>query len=467
MNRAVDHNRTPDIVKQLTSALHHLAKSKHVGTEETHTVHRLELDLATLDPLLWLAAQPGEPKFYWRDRDGHQQISCLGAAATIFTDLPDGTAQTLDKAAVILRHADTNAWLYGSFRFDPHYPQDKRDSRWHSFGAAWLMLPRFELVTNKDSSRMYCNILRKEIGTAALNRVSSKLRELRFDEPEIDIRLPGLVERTDMPERTQWDRQVAQAVDLFRRADLKKLVLARQTSLRLNAPVNPWHVLYRLRESAANCYLFGVQTGDSGVFVGASPERLYRREGDSIETEAVAGTRPRAQDRREDVRLAHELTTSDKDRFEHDLVVSGIQEALAKTCQRFDTKSSATPIKLSAVQHLRTLFKGRLKPDVDDATILSALHPSPAVGGYPRTQAMTHLREIESLDRGWYAGPTGWLSESSAEFAVGIRSALVHDNFIDLFAGAGVVGGSSADAEWNEIESKMSPYLQLFERAES
>ncbi|MCX6833694.1 MAG: isochorismate synthase, partial [candidate division Zixibacteria bacterium] len=194
-----------------------------------------------------------------------------------------------------------------------------------------------------------------------------------------------------------------------------------------------------------------------------SPERLYRREGDSIETEAVAGTRPRAPDQCEDGRLASELTTSDKDRYEHDLVVSGIREDLAKICERFDTAAPAALIKLSAVQHLRTQFEGKLKRNVDDMAILSALHPSPAVGGYPCEKAVSHLRKIESLDRGWYAGPIGWLDAANAEFAVGIRSALIHDNRMDLFSGAGIVAGSTSDAEWHEIENKISPFLQLLD----
>lgn len=462
MSRAVGHSLTSDIVKHLASALHDLSQPNSTIADEAHTVHRLELKLATLDPLLWLAAHPGEEKFYWRGRDGQRQVACLGAATTFLSDLPDNTAHALDKAAALLRCAAPDVRLYGGFRFDPLYPQEKRDSRWHNFGAAWLMLPRFELVTDKDGSRLYCNVLRNELGTSAIDGILSQVKKLHLGPQETDISLPVLVERTNTPERTQWNRQIAQVINLIQRGDLKKLVLAREASMRLNAHVNPWHTLNRLRENAANCFVFGVQTDETGAFIGLSPERLYRSEVDLIETEAVAGTRPRAHDRQEDGRLASELTTSDKDHYEHNLVVSGIREGLTKICERFDTVAPAALIKLSAVQHLRTLFDGTLKQDVNDAAILSALHPSPAVGGYPRDQAVSYLREIESLDRGWYAGPIGWLGAANAEFAVGIRSALIHDNYVDLFSGAGIVTGSTSEAEWDEIENKISPFLQLF-----
>ena len=202
MNQAVDHNQASDIVKQLTGALHRLAKSNRAGADEARTVHRLELNLATLDPLLWLAAQPGEQKFYWRDRNGCRQIACVGAAATFLSDLPDGKAQALGKAAVILRHADPNVRLYGGFRFDPLYPQTNRDPLWKNFGAAWLMLPRFELVTDEHGSRLSCNILGHEIGTSAIDDILSEVEKLHLEPQETDISLPVLVERTDSPERT-------------------------------------------------------------------------------------------------------------------------------------------------------------------------------------------------------------------------------------------------------------------------
>jgi menaquinone-specific isochorismate synthase len=425
-------------------------------------VHRLNWKADVPDPLLWLAAQPGAPKFYWRDRDGSREMACVGATLILSSDESGFEAAFLEKAGEIARQKIPDVRVYGGFRFDSAYPPERQDTRWYSLGSAWYVLPRFELVKDHVDSRMCCYLLKSEIGTPTQSLVASRLKALQFDVPEVDIRLPGIDERIDTPERAEWDQQVVQTLDLFRSTELKKMVLARRTSLRLKARVNPWHVLHRLRESADNCYLFGIQLADAGVWIGASPERLYRREGDKIETEALAGTRPRARNGQEDGHFARELTASDKDRFEHDLVVTGIRENLTKLCEHFSQDESTETMKLAAVQHLYTSFRGLLKPGIGDATILPALHPSAAVGGYPREQAVQQLRELEAFDRGWYAGPIGWVGATSAEFAVGIRTALIHDNFIDLFAGAGIVTGSSADTEWDEIENKMSPYLQLF-----
>ena len=450
MSQDFDPNRSADAASQPDES----------GSELT--VHRLNWKADVPDPLLWLAAQPGAPKFYWRDRDGGRQIACVAATLILSSDLPGCEAAFLEKAGEIVRQKISDVRVYGGFRFDSGYPPERQDTRWYSLGSAWFVLPRFELVKDKEGSRMCCYLLKNEIGTPTQNLVASRLKALQFDVSDVDIRLPRIDERIDTPEQAEWDQQVAQTLDLFRSTDLKKLVLARRTSLCLKARVNPWHVLYRLRESADNCYLFGIQLADAGVWIGASPERLYRREGNTIETEALAGTRPRARDGHEDGQLANELTASDKDRFEHDLVVTGIRENLTKLCEQFKEGESTETIKLASVQHLHTSFRCMLKHGIGDAAILPALHPTPAVAGYPREDAIHHLRQLEAFDRGWYAGPIGWVGATSAEFAVGIRTALIHDNYIDLFAGAGIVTGSSAGTEWDEIENKMSPYLRLF-----
>jgi menaquinone-specific isochorismate synthase len=90
---------------------------------------------------------------------------------------------------------------------------------------------------------------------------------------------------------------------------------------------------------------------------------------------------------------------------------------------------------------------------------MTALHPSPAVGGVPPGKALEYIREHEPFDRGWYAGPVGWIGPNSSEFAVAIRSGLVHDNTLSLYSGAGIVDGSTPEDEWNEIDTKLSSAL--------
>ena len=88
------------------------------------------------------------------------------------------------------------------------------------------------------------------------------------------------------------------------------------------------------------------------------------------------------------------------------------------------------------------------------------LHPTPAVGGWPRAAALRFIREQEGLDRGWYAAPLGWLDRHGAgEFAVGLRSALLEGSTAALFAGCGIVGDSDPAEEYAESRLKLRPML--------
>jgi menaquinone-specific isochorismate synthase len=119
-------------------------------------------------------------------------------------------------------------------------------------------------------------------------------------------------------------------------------------------------------------------------------------------------------------------------------------------------------MKLARGRHLRSKVHGTLREGVTDAVLLDALHPTPAVGGHPRDEALEEIRALETFDRGWYAGPVGWIGAEDSEFAVGIRSGLVRGGTLALFSGAGIVAGSVPDEEWAEIEQKIGDFTGTF-----
>ena len=92
---------------------------------------------------------------------------------------------------------------------------------------------------------------------------------------------------------------------------------------------------------------------------------------------------------------------------------------------------------------------------------MRSLHPTPAVGGYPTDQALDAIRAREPFDRGWYAGPLGWIGTHGAEFTVAIRSGLVQRRRLALFSGAGIVEGSVPAWEWEEIEQKIGDFVRV------
>ena len=160
--------------------------------------------------------------------------------------------------------------------------------------------------------------------------------------------------------------------------------------------------------------------------------------------------------------MANELVSSNKEIREYEYVKQGIKEQLDGLCTSFDFDEKRNLLKLKYQQHLYCEGEGSLSLDVDDGDIIQELHPTPAVGGYPVKEAPFFIDAIEPFDRGWYAGPVGWLSQNKAEFSVAIRSSLIHAKSIWLYAGAGIVEGSLARNEWDEIEGKIRSYLNFF-----
>ncbi|HEX2181466.1 MAG TPA: chorismate-binding protein, partial [Rubrobacteraceae bacterium] len=181
-----------------------------------------------------------------------------------------------------------------------------------------------------------------------------------------------------------------------------------------------------------------------------------------IESEAVAGTRPRGASEADDAELRDDLLRSEKDKAEHEYVRVGIREALGPLCDELEVEDDVSEMKTKSRRHLVSRVHGVLREGVEDAEVLRALHPTPAVGGYPGEGALQEIRTAEPFDRGWYAGPVGWIGADAAEFAVGIRSGLVRGDSLALFSGAGIVEGSEPEAEWAEIEQKIGDFTGMF-----
>jgi menaquinone-specific isochorismate synthase len=241
----------------------------------------------------------------------------------------------------------------------------------------------------------------------------------------------------------------------------QKIVIARKSSFRFSGDLNPISLLLRLKSAMPRCFLFCFMPKPGVAFVGASPERLYRRQGRLIWSEAIAGTRPRGSSWTEEKDLGQELLTSDKDLREHRFVVRGIEETLARLCPSVQYNGNVSLLRLAHCQHLIAILKGTLGNDFVDADIIGRLQPTPAVGGYPSAPALAAIEKLESFDRGWYAGPIGWVAPNAAEFAVGIRSGLIDRSRLCLFSGAGIVEGSTPGDEWYEIEHKISDFINV------
>jgi menaquinone-specific isochorismate synthase len=308
---------------------------------------------------------------------------------------------------------------------------------------------------------LVCNLVLPR-DTQRHTEILEEVERLSFSQDASGDTLAEPVSRTDHPDREGWRLNVERALAAFLEGRLDKVVLARRTEFGFAEEVDAALLAERLEEATPGCFHFYVEPEAGVAFVGASPERLFRREGYLIESEAVAGTRPRGASEADDDELRDDLLRSEKDKAEHDHVRVGIGEALGPLCDELEVEGGASEMKTASRRHLVSRVRGVLREGVTDPEILRALHPTPAVGGYPKEEALAEIRAAEPFDRGWYAGPVGWIGANEAEFAVGIRSGLVRGRSLSLFSGAGIVEGSVSEAEWAEVEQKIGDFTGIF-----
>ena len=415
---------------------------------------RAEVAVPGLDVLQWLVAQPPQSRGYWSDRDTAFELAGVGRADVITGEDRAGYEALLTTLHDRLDQGSGSLRYFGGLRF---VASDEEAEEWAAFKQYRFILPRFEVVRREGETVFACNTRAGD----DLAAVGMELEKVVFNHEKLVASLPAPTARMDSPTAEAWTDAVNALLGSLANTALEKAVLARCVRFDMEAPVNAAVLLHALKLATHDRFCFCFQPDADHAFVGVSPERLYRREGRALRTEAIAGTRPRGEDEVEDRKLATELMETEKERREHRYVVEGIRETLTPLCEELKTDSAPGILQLNRGQHLISRFEGELLEGVTDGQVLSALHPTPAVGGTPTMQALEKIGQLETFDRGWYAGPVGWLSDDAAQFAVGIRAALVDRSVLRVYSGAGIVAGSEAGAEWAELENKISDYLQV------
>ncbi|OKJ12002.1 hypothetical protein AMK19_12485 [Kitasatospora sp. CB01950] len=275
----------------------------------------------------------------------------------------------------------------------------------------------------------------------------------------------GTVTGTEIPAADDWKQLVRDATGRIRDGDFEKVVLARELRVTASAPFDVPAVVGRLRAANPGTTLFVVDHGDV-TFLGATPEYLVRIDGRTVHVLGLAGTTPRGATPEQDDALERELLGSPKLQHEHDVVVQMLLDALRHHCHDVAAETPPAVVKLANVQHLSTKVHGLLADDSGTGILdlVDRLHPTPALGGHPRREALSWLAENEGIDRSWYAGVVGWADRSGrGEFAVAIRSALLDGDSASLYAGCGLVADSDPEAEYAETCAKLHPMMYALE----
>lgn len=421
-------------------------------------------ELAGMDLYDLPGRSTGTPQIAWADGATGDRWLGLGAAEILETDDPGEVWDLTERIQDRLRRGGPSIGdralmrYFGGIAFDasagPH-------PEWPAGIAARFVLPRILICQPRNATATRVAVQGDPGEAAAILR---NIRRKPDDRGETNgLHLRRIEARGERP---AWEEAVREAIRRIDPHMVRKIVLSRDIHYEALEPIDPWGLFSRITDRAPHGVQFSFCFDGGGTLLGATPERLVRLDGRRVSCDCLAGTIARGKSEAEDRALATSLLASEKDRREHQFVLDGILEALAPLTLWRESPASPSVLRLPRVQHLSTPVRAWLHEGVRLSELLSALHPTPAVGGSPRDAAMAAIRELESRPRGWYAGPIGWIGTDGADFAVGIRSAIVRGSTVTVIGGAGIVQGSDPHAEWEETARKAASLLSLFAETE-
>ena len=371
-----------------------------------------------------------------RELDAEQDPRTLLAAARLWRRLAD-------RLPALAGLPGTGLVALGGFAFDP-----EREPRapWSGFPALLLRVPA--LTVTRVRGRTFAS---------AASRDAEALLELA---PSFRAPAARRLEVENVQPPDAWCASVAKASARLRDGAAAKVVLAREVIARGDGVVSAAAVASALRSAYPACFTYLVSGEDGTALAGASPELLVRRSGSVATCQPMAGSVARGADEAEDEHLAARLLASSKDVEEHQVTARAVAESLRPLSLSVDVAGPEV-VRFTNIQHLATTVTARLaEPAANLLELAAALHPTPAIGGWPVAEALRLILELEGMERGWYAGAVGWIDgRGDGELAVAIRCVLLWEDGARLYAGVGVMPDSDPASELRETELKFQVLL--------
>lgn len=403
-------------------------------------------------------------RFYWENLDKSLKFVGLDTAFKLQMDetennrfdVVDRFWDDITKLMVVSGEQNitgTGPICFGSFSFNA----ELSDLVWDNLGALLFYIPKHLITDNGDFYLSSTIIMNAETSDKEIELFVEESRHILHLESEVNLlnRFTSIVE-TSVDE---WTEMVEDILSFIKSGELEKVVLARSTEITTDKEISPSIVMENLSIQQRNSYLFALENNQS-TFIGASPERLILKQGQSISTACVAGTIGRGETEEQDRKLENELIHDEKNISEHNFVVDYTRSVLEKKCIHLEIPSKPQILKNKSVQHLFTPVLGQALVGDSILSFAKDLHPTPAMGGKPLNLALKKINELENIERGFYASPIGWMDmHGNGEFIVGIRSALINGDKAILFSGCGIVEDSDPIKEYEETAMKFKPML--------
>jgi menaquinone-specific isochorismate synthase len=429
-------------------------------------VHKID----PIDPLLFYHIgheHYSEQCFFWKDPTEEVFLIGIGILQRIQSDQAadrffhvESMWKEFLNESIIENPYEENAIgpvMFGGFSFDPY---KEKTSLWSSYSESQFHVPTYMLSIIKGQAFITTNIIFTQHDDLSYIQKAIDERTQLFHSLQKDFTFKSarLLETKEISPNS-WKESVDEVVKDLKEGLMKKVVLARELRLFFDDNVEAENVLSHLLAEQRESFIFAFESNHD-CFIGASPERLVKKQGEAVFSTCLAGSIPRGKTSDEDQVLGETLLNDQKNLIEHQFVVEMIKEALEESCEEITLPSKPQLMKLKDIQHLYTPVIGKSKKDTSLLHFVERLHPTPALGGLPKAEAVEKIRQVEMLDRGYYAGPLGWVDyKSNGEFAVSIRSGLIQGKEASLFAGCGIVANSDSESEYLETSLKFRPML--------
>ncbi|MEI5908767.1 isochorismate synthase [Bacillus spongiae] len=405
-------------------------------------------------------------RFFFKDPNSSIYLVGLGSASSLMSGEKDERFYDIEEQwNVIMEEAvsfnpyevrGTGPLIFGGFTFDPLKEQEQE---WAQFSQAVFQLPTFLLTEHHGEKYLTINMIcTGHESEGSIVRLQEQVK-LLLDDSNFSIVAP-LLSKSEEIRPNEWKKSLADVVTRLQQKEMEKVVLARKMRLVFKEEVSSDFCLDQLYKEQKESFVFSLEVMNS-CFIGASPERLVKKKDAMIYSTCLAGSIGRGKTKEEDDSLGEELLLDEKNRHEHQLVVEMIEQSMEAYCHNVQVPAYPSLLKMRDIQHLYTPVIGKDEKNTSLFQLLKTFHPTPALGGVPRSKALKVIREAEEMDRGFYAAPIGWVdAQGNGEFTVAIRSGLLYKNEAYLYSGCGVVADSTPESEYEETSIKFRPMLR-------
>ncbi|ANU25840.1 isochorismate synthase [Planococcus versutus] len=405
-------------------------------------------------------------RMFWKNREKTFTLVGIGHAHVLSTNETTGRFDKIKKdwknlsRQIVNEEQSVHPVLFGGFSFDP---LNTKPSEWRRFPQAYFAVPTFQLVLKGEQAFISIHLITKAQESFKEFDVLRKKRDKLIHAAQVlevdQYDKPVVTERIELRKQEYMD-SIERITTIINAKEVEKVVIARTVKLGFEEKFSPTSALYQVSNEQPESFLFGLEAQEQ-FFFGATPERLVKVENDRALSTCLAGSTPRGKTIEKDTELGEALLQDPKNRAEHQYVVSMISEVFKATCSQLIVPKVPKLMKIRDIQHLYTPVEGNLNVSSTLFDLVELLHPTPALGGEPKLEALALIREYEAMNRGYYAAPIGWIdTEGNGEFAVAIRSALLDDEKAYLYAGGGIVADSTPESEYDETWVKFRPMLR-------